>query len=342
MTMPLIDAVGRTRLPHASIVVDEREFCRCRIWGYVMSKLHSRSFVLAGLILVTGLSAVYCTGTEVPAAPRNPLARSSPTFDRATLTRLLPHVKGDYAWIGELHNQAMGELFSDRTTWRNGSTKGLAERKCAAIARVTQKYTESAARAMNVRDARFVASSASKAVTSQGCQVSNPMMVLLSLTSRASATTDDDTLVITGAYETYLPSLESAINNAGSSSAAASAIDAVIAGATDLSAGDLAVLEMTATLGTASTYYWYDFEVSGGLAAMLDSLREYETSTFVLPMRIGFWRALGWGDLIGFAAGVGSAVTYSGGLVLLVPSAGLIAGTAGALGASAGVVLGFM
>ena len=64
--------------------------------------------------------------------------------------------------------------------------------------------------------------------------------------------------------------------------------------------------------------------------------------TFVLPLRFGLWRAFGWGDLIGFAAGVGSAVTYSGGLVLLVPSAGLIAGTAGALGASAGVVLGFM
>ena len=31
--MLLIDAVGRTRLPNASIVFDEREFCRCRILG---------------------------------------------------------------------------------------------------------------------------------------------------------------------------------------------------------------------------------------------------------------------------------------------------------------------
>ena len=236
----------------------------------------------------------------------------------------------------------MEGLVTSRASWRSGQNTKLAERKCHAIARVTEKYTRLAAvRALGIDDG-FAIRAISRALGKQGCTSSTPMTVF-PVTMTSSGDRLEDTLVLPGAYESYVPAFESAINNSNSSTSAASAIDAVISSASgSLGAGDMAALEMIATLGVASTPYWYDFEASGGLSRMLDSLREYETAVLPLPRRIGFWKALGWGDLVGFAAGVVSAVTYSGGTILLVPSAGLIAGTAGAVGASAGAVLGFM
>jgi hypothetical protein len=107
---------------------------------------------------------------------------------------------------------------------------------------------------------------------------------------------DGDT--VTGAYEQFLPQLESALASASSPDQVTAATDEVLRQASSLPAPDFEALAAFAALESSTAWYWYDYGVAEGVGGQAMSL--------FVPVTFS-WLSFAKADFEGAVAGVAIA-----------------------------------
>jgi hypothetical protein len=129
----------------------------------------------------------------------------------------------------------------------------------------------------------------------------------------------DDGEPVTGAYEPYLAQIEAAVSNNSTPSSIATAINSVLSSAQGIPDPDLQLVYAAASLALESTYFWYDYEMSGGWSGgggggggeepIMMEMQAY--SMFGAAMQKSWWTGAGV-DVIACGMGVADKKWLSG------------------------------
>jgi hypothetical protein len=294
-----------------------------------------------GLSLIVGalgltLIATVCSRSDQPVAP----LVAQRAFGMPAFSKVLPHARRDLGWIGDVHAQAMHELASNKALWGDKKNGTPAQRRCAALTMLVTRYTGLVGQHLGVDPAQ-VRAIVHLTLQKQKCNESRPLALWAPIpyAARVRAATQD---LATGAYQSYVPGLEAAMQNGATPGDVAYGMDAVLSSATDLGPGDAMILDGLASIGVSSAYDWHDQEQSGALDTEIDAIRVYAMSIFPppRPAMLSWWGGLGWADLAGSVSGAASLCEWTAGACVLVPEAALTAAAAGGIGGSAGYLIG--
>jgi len=326
-----------------------------------------RNRIVAAALAVVAVWSVSC-GTDHPTAVQRGYSLAT---QQAFLAKALPHGREDLVWLGATHNKAMEELVATKKTWNHKSRGSRAERKCRAVSDLTVRYAAIVAQRLALQQSD-VDKQIAGALKHAGCPGGKPgkagkqqsvvgngsmivaPMALWRTRFLAAKRFFEDEETVTGAYNNYIPAMESAINNASTGSEAAAEIDHVLstAASANIGQGDMTMLNAIGSVGAASVLYWYDYEASGQLDRDKTSISQYETApgsqyepTMSIYRSMGWLHAfgmVGWADLIGAAAGAASACTWTGGTCVLVPAVAMAGATIWAVAGSAGTIVGLL
>lgn len=293
-----------------------------------------RILTSAALTAMVVLAATFCSRPDQPVEPGSRRVVTSPL---PAFSKMLPHATHDVSWAGTLHLQAMRELESSRAIWADSHHGSAVERKCAALSSLVTKYGALVGQRLALSDDQ-VKSIVRNALATQQCAVASPMMLwpVASVATRAPLAIED---TATGAYQDYVSGLEDAMSGASNPDQVASGMDNVLASATDLSSGDMEILEDIASVGVSSAYEWYDEEQSGQLDVTVDSIHNLLQSVF--PQSHNWWGGLGWSDLLGSVTGAAATCTWTAGIgCTFVPQAAMGGAIVGGIAASGGYLIG--
>ncbi|HEX8274627.1 MAG TPA: hypothetical protein VF615_18465 [Longimicrobiaceae bacterium] len=209
-----------------------------------------------------------------------------------------------------MHTEAMDEATRDEKRWLRAAGGTDRAARCRAVANLTEKYLARAQREQGTLRGHGRATAVRATRMTGPCEGAGA----LSIMSPAALMQDyvyspEDGEPVTGAYESYVPQIQAAVDNAWSSSDAHAAVNQVLASASGIPDPDLQVLYAQADLALSSVSYWYDYEYSGAMDLALEQRyadradRSMMYSIFS-PMQRSRWRVVGGADVIGCAAGV--------------------------------------
>lgn len=273
---------------------------------------------------IPAVSASRTTGptvnTNVAQAIPEITASAPASAQSASRGRTPAERRASVAWVGQLHTEAVCDLTRNEAHWRAVGGGWDRAGRCRAVKALTEKYMGRVQReqrtllGLNRHEAALRATQAAP-----DCAGAGPLSIFGTNASAAVQYqySPEDGEPVTGAYENYLPAIETAVNTASSAAQVASNVNAVLASASGIPDPDLQVLYAVAELAISSNQYWYDFEVSGEMDEAL-SARAVESPPmysifFAQPPR---WRVIGAADVIGCAAGaIDKAYLSAGGPV---------------------------
>lgn len=206
----------------------------------------------------------------------------------------LPHGRAELHWVPELHTRAMQEWLSSRRQLASLSKQDA----CARLVQLVRSFLPDVKRATRGPGDQVEAAyeqAIALARIQVGCEGQAAPLAIWSATPAHLAAAQEADTVVTGAYEEFVPLIESAITSAESPDQAVAAVDGVLSQAVSLPAPDFEVLAAMASLAASSAWYWYEVEVSvnGGGEAM---------SIFAPSAGRFSWRLFGAADLAGGVA----------------------------------------
>ena len=265
-------------------------------------------------------------GTPAPGTPSGQISKVSgqPQANAsAARTQHTPaELRAAVAWVGQLHTAAMRDLTQNEGRWLAGGRDQAA--RCRAALGVTEKYLSQLQREQRTLLGRDRHQIALRAVQAAPSCAGGGGLSILGMSPRMLLQeyqySEEDGEPVTGAYADYLPALQSAVDNAWSSTDASNAVNSVLASASGIPYADQEVLYSAADLALSSTYYWYDYEMSGGMDAALQERYggSYEQPVEQQMMYSVFgamaprWRVIGGADLMGCLAGMADKYWLSG------------------------------
>lgn len=265
---------------------------------------------------IPAVSASRATGPTASSNAEVPASTTS-SVQIASRGRTPAERRASVAWVGQLHTEAVSDLTRNEAHWRAVGGGWDRAGRCRAVKALTEKYMARVQReqrtllGLDRHKAALMATQAAPACAGAGA--------LSIFGSSATAAVQyqyspEDGEPVTGAYEDYLPALESAVNSAWSATQVTSNVNAVLASVSGLPDPDLQVLYAAAELAISSNQYWYEFEVSGQMDEALRDRGSGGPSMYtIFPVQAPRWRVIGAADLFGCAAGAADKAWLSAG-----------------------------
>jgi hypothetical protein len=255
----------------------------------------------SGKNLVRLAAAVMLAGIVGGCTHDRPIT-TAPQSDPTESTRLrggpprLPHGRASVAWVGDFHTEAMQRWMRGRSEFALLRREGA----CAGALQLARAFLPDVKRATGHATADLDAvfeHAIEGAGVRAGCDEPAVPPSVLSASAFAALVPADDS--VTGAYEQFIPRMESALGSATSPDQVAAAVDQVLSQASSLPEPDFEVLAAVASLESSSAWYWYEYGAGGTDGGT--------QPTLVFEMAGFSWLEFAKADLEGAIAGVGLA-----------------------------------
>jgi len=197
--------------------------------------------------------------SAAPSAPVEPALSAAQVV--AVMERSqLRHGRQSMEWVADLHTRAMQQWMTERA----GRTLSK-QAACARVHSLARSFLPEARSAAGLSN-RAVDDLYERSITASGvrhgCDVRAAALSIWPVASLNRVTAQDQDTV-TGAYEEFVPLIESA-TTVGTPEGVVQALDGVLSQASLLPSPDYLVLAAMASLAASSAWYWFEYERTTG------------------------------------------------------------------------------